>query len=183
VEEIVSDIERNHILAEIERHGVDLDYVFLRFQQALPAQELHRAAALAGMAAISTHVAKYYRVTWDESKLTGMPVTFDTFWGTDDVSLKPIEQNAWSIPEIDGYKTAYFLPPHGLRTGHGNKPYFEHINALVLGPNPKECEIYSWGTDWSNYFDAGKEWWGAFYWTIHRPHSDIITVIGASTTD
>ena len=40
-----------------------------------------------------------------------------------------------------------------------------------------------WGTDWSNYFDAGKEGWGTFFWTIRRPGSDFITVIGASTTD
>lgn len=38
-------------------------------------------------------------------------------------------------------------------------------------------------TDWSNYFDAGKEWWGTFYWTVFNKKNNTIMVLGASETD
>ena len=43
--------------------------------------------------------------------------------------------------------------------------------------------IYKWSDDWSNYFDAGKEWWGTYCWTIYNPYNNIITVITGSSTD
>ena len=43
--------------------------------------------------------------------------------------------------------------------------------------------VMAWSTDWSNYFEAGKEWWGAFYWTILLEEKQEIIVIGASATD
>lgn len=43
--------------------------------------------------------------------------------------------------------------------------------------------IHSWSTDWSNYFDSGKEWWGAHFWTVQIPGTGEIVVIGASSTD
>lgn len=35
-------------------------------------------------------IEMFFRVRWDEAKLTGEPVNFPTFWGTDDVEPKPI---------------------------------------------------------------------------------------------
>ena len=111
-------------------------------------------------------------------------MSFTTFWGTDDMKPKPIGQHAWSIPNVDGYKTAFFHPPYGLcGSDHEKECLFDGINAFILGSNPTDCEIFSWSTDWSNYFDAGKEWWGAFYWTVCATGSDSIVVIGASSTD
>ncbi len=43
--------------------------------------------------------------------------------------------------------------------------------------------IYEWSNDWSYYFDAGKEWWGTFFWTILKKEKREIIVICASTTD
>ncbi|MEO0989266.1 MAG: hypothetical protein AAFY20_27600, partial [Cyanobacteria bacterium J06639_14] len=43
--------------------------------------------------------------------------------------------------------------------------------------------IYQWNSDWSNYFDHGKEWWGTFFWTVHLPQSQVVVGMGASTTD
>jgi hypothetical protein len=54
-----------------------------------------------------------------------------------------------------------------------------HINDL----NNNTFEIYEWSNDWSNYFDAGKEWWGTFYWSILNKTKNKITIIAASTTD
>jgi hypothetical protein len=55
---------------------------------------------------------------------------------------------------------------------------------LLLSEQAKDkVTIYRWSDEWSNYFDAGKEWWGTFYWTIYNSETNTIIVIGASATD
>jgi hypothetical protein len=196
-----SDPELDSLLAKFDTAGGVVDYVFLERPDAGPPHIRHRAAALAGMAEIDRRLeqwaarnasAKYpiemfFRVRWDESKLIGTPVSFPTFWGTDDVEPKPIGDRAWSIPNVDGYKTAFFHPPYGLY-GLKDSPtdqtdLFASINTYVLGADPERAEIFSWSTDWSNYFEAGHEWWGAFYWTINPADSQRMVVVAASSTD
>jgi hypothetical protein len=178
--------------------GGVLDYVFLEPHDARSPHAWHRAAALAGMAEIDYRlkqwairhasekypIDKFFRVRWDEAKLTGGPVSFSTFWGTDDVEPKPVGDRAWAIPNVDGYKTAFFHPPYGLQgSAREKEELFAGINRYVLGADPERAEIFSWSTDWSNYFEAGHEWWGAFYWTIRPAGSQRIIVVGASATD
>jgi hypothetical protein len=188
--EVPPSPELERLLADFGNRGGVLEFVFLQAQQELPASELHRAAALAGMAAIDRfyeeHARRYavpldarFRITWDATRLVGEHVSFETFWGTDDEVIR-----SGVVPNVNGYKTAFFLPPYNMRGDEQEKQQlFAHINALTLGPDPSACEIFSWGTDWSNYFDAGKEWWGTFFWTLRQPGSDLFTVIGASSTD
>ena len=38
-------------------------------------------------------------------------------------------------------------------------------------------------SDWSNYFDAGKEWWGIWCTTIWNPSTRTLAAIAASSTD
>jgi hypothetical protein len=106
------------------------------------------------------------------------------FWGTDDVEPKPIGDHAWSIPNVDGYKPAFFHPPYGLEGSPSEKAeLFASINRYVLGVDPERAEIFSWSTDWSDYFEPGHEWWGAFFWTIRPVSSPSMVVVGASCTD
>jgi hypothetical protein len=94
-------------------------------------------------------------------------VTFPTLWGTNVVRHRPSVQAGWVIPNVDGYKTAFLHPPHGLSgSDQKQEEVFDGINAFILGADPTRCEIFSWATDWSNYFDAGNEWWGAFHWIV-----------------
>ena len=190
--------ELARLLREFGACGGVLDYVFLRCRATGRPEELHRSVAVAGMAAIDRRLERYaishataqypinifYRATWDAARLVGEQVPFEMFWGNDDAAAKPTGRNSWSIPNVDGYKTAFFQPPYPLRgTEQEHEQLFAHIGFLLFGPDPRACEIFSWGTDWSNYFDAGKEWWGAFFWTLRQPEADVFTVIGASTTD
>jgi hypothetical protein len=176
--EVAPEPELAGLLAKYEAIGGVLDYISLEPEVDEPTEELHRAAALAGMAAIAGRWERsaigpaseenpteaFFRVRWDEAKLTGERVAFGTFWGTDDVEPKPLGDRAWSIPEVDGYKTAFFHPPHGLGGAADEKAeLFADINRHVLGIIPERAEIFSWSTDWSNYFDAGNEWWGALF--------------------
>jgi hypothetical protein len=129
-------------------------------------------------------VEGFFRARWDESKLTGARVTFDTFWGTDVDVHTFLEDEARSIPPVDGYKSAFFLPPYALGGSRQERVnLFQNINQAALGTDPRRAEIFSWSTDWSNYFDAGHEWWGAFYWTIRPVDSSLVIVVAASSTD
>ncbi|WP_010518807.1 hypothetical protein [Croceivirga radicis] len=59
--------------------------------------------------------------------------------------------------------------------------FLEEIELDVTDEN--QLVIYEWDNNWSYYFDAGKEWWGTFFWTVLNSDEGIITVISASTTD
>lgn len=186
-EVIEPDSELARLIREFVSLGGVLDYVFLCYESDESPEAIHRSVALAGMAAIDRRLEEYalsmtahapiehfFRVTWDATRLVGVPVPFEMFWGTDEADLG----------NVDGYRPAFFHTPHGIGGSEQEiQQLFASINVFVLGPDPRACEIFSWGTDWSNYFYAGKEWWGAFFWTLRQPGSDIFTVIGASTTD
>ncbi len=122
---------------------------------------------------------------WDIAKLRGNQISFGEFWGNDDVERKQMTDTSWSIPNVDGYKTAFFHPSHGLNGGvAGNGSLFCMINNHVLGgADRSKLTIWSWSTDCSSHFDDGHEWWGAFLWTLSRKDSDWIVLIGASATD
>jgi hypothetical protein len=47
----------------------------------------------------------------------------------------------------------------------------------------EELVIYAWSTDTSPVFDAGKEWWGAYFWTVYNPVKNWYIGIIASSTD
>ena len=61
--------------------------------------------------------------------------------------------------------------------------YLREILLLENLSDTGHLVIYEWSDDWSNYFDSGKEWWGAFFWTVYDTRRQRITVIGASATD
>ena len=172
--EIAPDDGLTALVENFDAIGGVLAYVALRAGEEAASPRSHRAAALAGVAEIGRRLG-WARLTWDESKLSGRPISLATFWGTDDVNRESI---------IDGYKSAFFFPPYELHCSSTEAEWlFNEISGIVLGSSPADCEIYSWSTDWSNYFDAGREWWGAFYWTVHPIGSDRFYVIGASSTD
>lgn len=109
-----------------------------------------------------------------------------------------IEKNSVNLNEIAGqYKFndsdgvtgafcgAFLEPPHSVRIGtsifeHGR--YFLEFSNLFFS-DLNNIEIYKWSVDCSNYFDAGKEWWGSHFWTIYNPIKNIYIGIVASTTD
>ena len=205
--EVAPESERAALLAKYSQIGGVLDFIFLEPDADGPPEQLHRAAALAGIMVIDRHLEEFaisqtsseflqstfFRVHCDEAKLSGEQISFSRFWGSDDIEPKLITMTpneAWSIPEVDGYKTAFFHPPHGLGPfaslvvdANEQMALFDRINKHILGDAPAQAEIFSWSTDWSNYFEAGLEWWGAFYWTIRPAGSRRFVVIGASATD
>lgn len=85
----------------------------------------------------------------------------------------------FSGPKPIPYWYAFLEPPYGV-------PYlksdFEAFNKILF-PNEKACEAYRWNDDFSDYFDAGKEWWGTGLWSVYDSITGVIVIIGASLTD
>ena len=91
------------------------------------------------------------------------------------------------------YWFLFLEPPHGT----GVKKYpdgrevkgaytledFTALNKILFPDGAEALEVYSWNTDWSEYFDDGHEWWGARCWSIFDKVRRRFVVIGASATD
>ncbi len=83
-----------------------------------------------------------------------------------------------------GYAYAFSSPPYGVRvSAEETAELFEKINAFVLGGISSSSVIYRWPTGWSNYFEAGDEWWGSFPWTFANPGTSNVVTLAASATD
>lgn len=83
------------------------------------------------------------------------------------------------------YADAFLEPVHsfgGSESNFDKGRFFLKMSHLLFG-NFKDMIVYAWPVDCSNYFDAGKEWWGSFFWTIYNPSHDWYIGITASTTD
>lgn len=82
-----------------------------------------------------------------------------------------------------GFAYAFSSPPYPIQLpcDELGRLFDKFLNFVICGS--ADSTIYEWPTDWSNYFDAGKEWWGTFLWSFSNPGSNKIVVIAASTTD
>ncbi|MEM7030297.1 MAG: hypothetical protein AAF629_12075 [Chloroflexota bacterium] len=186
----------SNCLGQFADIGGVIDYIPKLFA-GIPTTDDHRMAAITAMKIIDQTleqqaiayaseaypIDQFFRISMDSNKLSDTPIPFSEFWGSDDVQKKRLGTNSWKVPNVDGYKRAFFLPPYGL---YGNADFlrlFEDINLDLFGLEPEQCTVYRWSTNWSNYFEAGLEWWGAFYWTVYAPETRLLTTIGASATD
>ena len=102
---------------------------------------------------------------------------------------KEVPEKAVPLAEEDrekiGFVYAFLDPPYSFMCG---KTIFEKGNFFLnfcrlLFTDISQIEVYRWSTDSSNYFDKGKEWWGAFFWTVYNPYWDRYIGIIASETD
>ena len=86
--------------------------------------------------------------------------------------------------EAKGYAYAFSQPPYGLRLdSRETNLLFSALNQELFGEFGPELRLHAWDTHWCRYFEAGREWWGEFLWTIHRPATNYITIIAGSSTD
>lgn len=100
--------------------------------------------------------------------------------------VKP-ERSNHSPYITQGFAQAFTTPPYNLVRKNTsplelNKLFLSIIVQLFDIFNEKAV-IFQWSDDWSNYFDAGKEWWGSFLWTVHNTSQNYMVGVAASTTD
>ena len=86
------------------------------------------------------------------------------------------ENNGTTVP----YWYALMEPVHGRR----NKPEdFKKVNEGLFPNGTDALDIYEWTTDWSDFFDAGHEWYGACCWSIYDKTLNRYAVMLVSATD
>ena len=97
-----------------------------------------------------------------------------------------VSYDAEWIPNDDNFGTtvpywyALMEPVHGRK----NKPEdFKKANEVLFPKGTDALDIYEWTTDWSDYFDAGHEWYGACCWSIYDKSMDRYVVMLVSATD
>lgn len=91
---------------------------------------------------------------------------------------------------------AFCNTPHGINYTKVEPElealFLEWIGILGL-EDDETVQVFNWVDDlnlgkidnhsWSNYFDAGLEWWGAWCLTIWNPRRRTLSALVASTTD
>ena len=97
-------------------------------------------------------------------------VSYDAEW-------KPNDDNfGTTVP----YWYAVMEPIHS----RNNKPEdFKKVNGILFPHGIDVLEIYEWTTDWSDYFDAGHEWYGACCWSVYDRSMNRYVVMLVSATD
>ena len=97
-------------------------------------------------------------------------VYYDTEWESND------ENCGTTVP----YWYAVMEPVHGRR----NKPEdFKKVNEVLFPNGTDALDIYEWTTDWSDFFDAGHEWYGACCWSVYDKSVNRYVVMLVSATD
>lgn len=82
--------------------------------------------------------------------------------------------------EALNYRRAFLYPPHPC--GHTDAD-FERLNDALFPRGRDRLEAFKWSTEWSDYFEEGREWWGTLCVTVYDGAMDRFAVIMASATD
>ena len=94
-----------------------------------------------------------------------------------DAEWEPNDENfGTTVP----YWYALMEPVQGRR----NKPEdFRKVNEVLFPNGTDALDIYEWTTDWSDFFDAGHEWYGACCWSVYDKTRNRYAVMLVSATD
>ena len=193
--------------------GGVVEHVLISPDRPGPLSEVdHRAAALFTLGTIARGVdahfervlqmreyrhrrrSEFFSVNVNRDLLIGRQISSDEFLGPWwDRANRKLVRDRRCVRGIDmsGYAFAFFDPPYSLydrRTGARVSDteaaeLFAQITDLLFAGFAEALVAYAWSTDCSNYFDAGREWWGGFFWTAEVPGSGRIVGVAASSTD
>ncbi|MBR3358990.1 MAG: hypothetical protein IKG46_14310 [Solobacterium sp.] len=173
-----------------------IDYCLMKDDQPYQEETSHRKAVLFAMEKISAlspsdsleiHISRAEAVRIDSRKLFAFP---DRPW-KHNVNGTVLYDNVYEDGKIP-YWYAFLEPPHAtgpimqdgkIIRNHYAKEDFDIVNRTLFPMGTDHLVIYSWTTDWSDYFDDGHEWWGAACWSIYDPQMERYAVILVSATD
>lgn len=138
-----------------------LDYCLVP-ESAYSGYASHRRALAAAFAALPGD--------WqgDPARAVGHPIPAESLFSSD-----------YSGERLN-YRRAFLYPPH--ENGYTGKD-FARVNAALFPCGTAHLEACQWSTDWSDYFDEGREWWGALCLTVYDSALRRFAVILASATD
>ncbi len=170
------------------------EYCLLKSDEAHQGFASHKEAVLFSMRKFAEDDGD---ITVDESKAAAVEVTAEELLSHPEKSredrfgttfVRRDFPRGGKIP----YWYAFLEPPHGtgpvledgklVRKAYGPED-FELVNRALFPEGTDMLEVYDWTTDWSNYFDAGREWWGTMCYSIYDQKMERYSVIVASSTD
>ncbi|WP_157538915.1 hypothetical protein [Hydrogenophaga flava] len=121
-----------------------------------------------------------------------------TRWGSDQiVDPRPFVPGAYassikpfaSVTDFEWLFQSFDNPPYRAMCRQG---LFADFCEVVGLDADQEIDVLDWvgncdaepeRSTWSNYFDAGKEWWGIWCLTVWNPRKRTISALAASSTD
>jgi hypothetical protein len=108
------------------------------------------------------------------------------------LSLETVKVTGSGSPGVEvgaggQFAYAYLNPPYGLKGSPVKiQKVFDNIREAIL-PEGHSAIILDWTNPSldkvSDYFRAGKEWWGIFLFSIYVPDLQKLTIIAGSATD
>jgi hypothetical protein len=190
----VTEISPSNALAELLRRYESLNgivnYAFFLPEVSASRQEAHRAAALAFAKTftpiyLDPSLAPPDASRVEAEKAVGVPIGLHDFFGSRyDWENQRLVIRAGSAGDDEGYAYAFGDSPWGgIGPEAAVAELFAAINQELFGDDLQDMEIVRWSNDWASYFDDGREWWGAFLWTVIPNRRPYVVAIGASTTD
>ncbi len=174
----------NHKAYELLEHKyerVDLDYVILQSDEEYDGLITHKKAILAFSEILNKRFADMdYHIEVEENKMSAVRSSIEELLAVPEVNPYGGEiDRSYSIPNPIPYWFAFLEPPY-------KTPYsiadFRSFNDSLF-PVKERIDVYRWNDNFSNYFDAGKEWWGTGLWSVYDTVSKVFVIIGASLTD
>lgn len=165
-------------LLNTEYERVCLDYVILSVEEKYEGLKTHKKAVIEAFQILNKRFESYdYSVNICSDKMTAAEISVDVF-----LELPPDDfekARSYTVTPQIPYWYAFLSPPQ--RTPYKASDFIEFNKTLFS--DTSDIEVYRWNDDFSDYFDAGKEWWGTGLWTVFDKTSDTMVVIGASLTD
>ena len=194
------------LLADFQHRGGVIDYVIMQADdEPVSAYDLHKEAAMLTLEnatatfdsnavltlkAVALNDLEAWRslLAIQPDMAQGKPISYTEFLGPyfDQQRQSLIMPDGTGGPDFmcHAYADAFTEPPQPMRgTLDELNALFHALNERLFGRLDADTEIYQWSTDWSNYFDFGKEWWGAFLWTVRNNEQDTYVGVAASTSD
>lgn len=159
-----------------------VEYGLFRSGQPYRGVQSHREALLCMMRTVSAQDGEPQPLwTFDVGEAQAFPINAQTLLAlpdTQDGTGAGFDKrtDGGSIP----YWAAFLQPPHGGRLTPAD---FCAVNDALFPRGTDSLTAYVWSTDWSDYFDDGREWWGTGCWSVYDASLDRYAVILASATD
>ncbi|MGG5306777.1 hypothetical protein IGK38_001442 [Enterococcus pernyi] len=124
------------------------------------------------------YVAKFRELNSDSIIYTEIdPTTLNLDGYPIEVNEEMMEGTELTAEELfmDGgvYEEAFFNEFHGTRL---SKKEFNLVNQRFF-PLKDKLIIYSWNSEFTNYFNYARVGWGANLWSVYDPRTQIFTII------
>lgn len=124
------------------------------------------------------YVAKFRELNSDSITYTAIdPTTLNLDGYPIEVNEEMMEGTELTAEELfmDGgvYEEAFFNEFHGTKL---SKKEFNLVNERFF-PLKDKLIIYSWNSEFTNYFNYARVGWGAYLWSVYDPRTQIFTII------